>query len=321
MKKILKKSTMLLASAMLLSTTAMAYNYWSDAVEVHAGYGKATIDGQFDYVEWSTATEIPVTLDDAVVNQYGVYQGDWEGERNPADFSTWMYYMWDEEALYICERRFDDYIELGGSGETPWNGSDGNLIFIQTIDGATDGNPDAYSHHVFYIVGDGSGSGKYGGDAWIRICDGSANSQETVQYDEIQIATAPVDDGFCVEVKVPWSVFANEISGFTPSADTKIGLSMVPIDYDEDGEFAQLSWFKQADELGIPGGYDYGGWAVMNLDAAPIIEVPDEPAEGGDASADQETPAPAPATADAGIVAAAAIMAMAAGVVLTKKRS
>ena len=68
---------------------------------------------------------------------------------------------------------------------------------IQTIDGATDGNPDAYSHHVFYIAGDGQDSGNYGGDAWVRICDGSVNSQETVQYDEIKVMTAPAEDGPC----------------------------------------------------------------------------------------------------------------------------
>ena len=318
MKKILRKSTMLLASALLLSTTAMAYNYWSDDVTVHAGYGTPTIDGKYDHVEWATATEIPVTLDDPIVNQYGVYQGGWEGERLPSDFSTWMYFMWDEEALYICEQRFDDYVELGGTGATPWGGSDGNLIFIQTIDGATDGNPDAYSHHVFYIAGDGQDSGNYGGDAWVRICDGSVNSQETVQYDEIKVMTAPAEDGFCAEVKVPWSVFANEIPNFKPTADTKIGISMVPIDFDEDGEFAQLSWFKQADELGVPGGYDYGGWAVMNLDAIPVVEEPtvDEPAVDAPVT---DAPA-APVTADAGIVAAAALMAVAAGVVLNKKR-
>ena len=319
MKKLLKRTTMLLASALLLSTSVAAYNYWSDAVVVHAGYGSATIDGVYDASEWATATEIPVTLDDAVVNQYGVYQGGWEGERNPADFSTWMYFMWDEEALYICEQRFDDYVELNGSGEAPWRIGDGNLIFVQTIDGTTAGNEDAYSHHVFYVVGDGTDSGNYGGDAWVRICDGSVNSQETVKYDEIKIASKPVDDGFCVEVKVPWSVFGNEIPSFVPSADTKIGVSMVPIDFDEDGEFAQLSWFKQADELGVPGGYDYGGWAVMNLDAAPVVEEPtvDDPAVDAPAA---DAPTSAPATADAGIVAAASVMAIAAGVVLSKKR-
>lgn len=317
-KSIFRTSTALIASALLLSTTAMAANYWTDDVVVEAGKGTPTIDGVYDPSEWGAAQEVAVTMDDPVVNQYGEYQGGWADERSPSDFSTWVRFMWDEEALYIVEQRFDDYVELGGTGATPWGGSDGNLIFIQTIDGGTAGNEDAWSHHIFYIVGDGEDSGNYGGDAWVRICDGSVNSQETVQYDEIKIATAPADNGFCVEVKVPWSVFANEIPSFVPGENVQIGMSMVPIDFDEDGEFAQLSWFKQADQLGVPGGYDYGGWATLQLGAAPVIEVPEEPVEDVPVSSDTETPAPA--TADAGIVAAAAVMAVAAGVVLSKKR-
>lgn len=219
MKHLFKISTAVLASALLLSTTAMAANYWTDDVVVEAGKGTPTIDGVYDAAEWSTAQEVAVTMDDPVVNQYGEYQGGWADERNPADFSTWVRFIWDEEALYIVEQRFDDYIELGGTGATPWGGS----------------------------------------DAWIRINDGSTNTQETVQYDGIQIASAPAADGFCIEVKVPWSVFANEIPSFVPGENVQIGMSMVPIDFDQDGEFAQLSWFKQADQLGVPGGYDYGG--------------------------------------------------------------
>ena len=316
------KKTILALTALSTVVTAMsvavnAANYWTEDVVVEAGYGTATVDGVFDPAEWLTAQEIPVTLDDPTVIQYGEYQGGWADGRDPADFSTWMYFMWDEEALYICEQRFDDYIELGGTGEAPWNIGDGNLIFIQTIDGLTAGNEDAWSHHVFYIVGDGTDSGKYGGDAWVRICDGSVNSQETVKYDEIQIATAPVADGFCVEVKVPWSVFGNEIPSFVPAEGAKIGMSMVPIDFDEDGEFAQLSWVKQADQLGVSGGYDYGGWATMTLAAAPVVEeVPEEaPVEVPADTPDAETPV----TADAGIVVSAAVMAAAAGIVLRKK--
>ena len=62
-------------------------------------------------------------------------------------------------------------------------------------------------------------------------------------------------------------------------------------------------------------GKDPTGHATFTLGAAleaPVVEDPavDAPAEGG---------ATAPTTADAGIVAAAAVMAIAAGVVLSKK--
>lgn len=93
---------------------------------------------------------------------------------------------------------------------------------------------------------------------------------------------------------------------------------MVPIDFDGDGEYAQLSWVKQADQLGVLGGYDFGGWATMNLVPAPVVI---EPETSTDSPVDAPADAPsAPATSDAGIVAAAAVMAVAAGVVLSKKK-
>jgi len=107
------------SSARLHSTTAMAAKYWTDDVVVESGRGTPTIDGVYDAAELGGAQEIAVTLYDPIVNRYGEYQGGWAEECNPADFSTWMRFMWDEEALYIVDQRFDDYIKLGGTGETP----------------------------------------------------------------------------------------------------------------------------------------------------------------------------------------------------------
>ena len=321
MKKALVSLTALLASALLLTTSAVAANNRSDAVNVGAGKGTPTIDGVVSPDEWSAAPEITVTLDDAVVKQYGEYQGTWADERDPADFSTYMKFMLDDEALYILEQRFDDYCELGGTALTPWGGSDGNLIFIQTIDSGAKGNEDAWSHHVFYIIGDENGN--WGGSTAVRICDGSVCSQETVQYSEMSVASKQIADGWVCEVRVPWSVFAKEIPSFVPGENVEIAMSMVPIDFDADGEFAQLSWFKQADQLGVNGGYDYGGWATMTLLPAPVVEAApaeEAPAEEAAAEAPAAAPASAPKTADAGLAVAAAVMACAAGVVLSKKR-
>ena len=313
MKNILKVTACLL-SALLLSTSAMAADYWTDKVVVNAGYGAATIDGVYNADEWATAEEIAITLDDATVKTYGIYQGSWEGARDAKDFSAKMYFMWDEEALYICEVRTDDVVDLGGTGATPWGGSDGNLIFFQAADGGSSENPEAWSHHIFYIAGDGTSTGTYGGDPWVRLCDGSSNTQETVQFKEIKAVAAPIDGGFCVEIMVPWSVINDKIPDFIPEADVEVGMSMVPIDFDN-GDFAQLCWVNQADALGIQGGYDYGGWATMVLNAAPVVETE---AEVVDAVVD--APAAAPQTFDAGVIAAVAAIVSAAGYAISKKR-
>ncbi|MBQ3177217.1 MAG: hypothetical protein IJB15_11945 [Clostridia bacterium] len=313
MKNIIKTTACLL-SALLLATSAMAADYWTDDVVVNAGYGAATIDGVYNADEWATAEEIEISMDDATVKTYGVYQGSWEGARDAKDFNAKMYFMWDEEALYICEVRMDDVVDLGGTGATPWGGSDGNLIFFQAADGGSSENPEAWSHHIFYIAGDGTNSGKYGGDPWVRLNDGTANTQETVQYSSIKAVAAPIDGGFCVEVKVPWSVINEKIPDFIPEADVEVGMSMVPIDFDN-GDFAQLCWVNQADALGVQGGYDYGGWATMVLNAAPVVETE---AEVVDVVVD--APAAAPQTFDAGVIAAVAAIVSAAGYALSKKR-
>ena len=58
MKHLFKISTAVLASALLLSTTAMAANYWTDDVVVEAGKGTPTIDGVYDAAEWSCLVEL-----------------------------------------------------------------------------------------------------------------------------------------------------------------------------------------------------------------------------------------------------------------------
>jgi len=299
MKKLLMKSAALLISALMLSTSVMAAANWTGDVTVEAGKGTASIDGKFDAAEWASAKEIAITLDDATVKQYGVYQGAWETERNADDFSASMYFMWDEEALYFCEVRKDNAVDLNGTGATPWGGGDGNLIFLQTIDGGADGNKDAWSHHVLYIVGDGNG--KMGGDVHVRINNGAAGTQETRQFSDIVAKASAIDGGYCMEIKLPWSVFGEKIPSFKPEVGAKLGMSMVPIDFDNGGDFAQLCWVNQAEKLGVARGYDYGGWATLALAAAPVSE--------------------SPATADAASLALAALAAsMAAGFAVLKAR-
>ena len=71
MKNIMKTTACLL-SALLLATSAMAADYWTDEVVVNAGYGAATIDGVFNAEEWATAEEIEISMNDEIVNSYGV---------------------------------------------------------------------------------------------------------------------------------------------------------------------------------------------------------------------------------------------------------
>ncbi len=310
----MQKVATLVLSALLLSVSASAANNWTDDVVVEAGKGTPVVDGVVNEGEWFGAQELTITLDDPVVNEFGEYQGNWANEKPAGDFSASMYFMWDEEALYILDKRVDDHTSLAGDGTQPWAGSDGNLVFLQTIDSFESGNDEAWSHHIFYIVGDGADANNYGGTAWVRVANGSTNTQETVKRDQIKTASAAIDGGWVMEVKVPWTVFEEEIPDFFPEDDAVIGMSLVPIDNDADGDYSQISWFKVADALGVQGGYDYGGWATLKLLPAPVVETE---AEVVDTEAGAAT---APQTFDAGVIAAVAAIVSAAGYAVSKKR-
>ena len=265
--------------------------HWSDKVVEEAVYGTPTVDGVISPGEWDEAKVITITLDDPIVNEYGVYQGNWEGDRNAADFSAEIRMMWDDSALYIYELRKDDETVFIGSSDAPWQLGDGNLVFLQVADADSDINPEGYGHHIFYIVGDNNDA--LGGAASVRIVNEDEGSRETVQYDEIVAKAALADGGWLIEVKVPWTVFQYEVPQFKPEGNCILGLSFVPIDHDEAGDdFSQLCWFQQADDLEAPGGYDFGGWAELKL--LPYVEVETAPAETeAPAAPAEETPAPA----------------------------
>ncbi|MBQ7720276.1 MAG: hypothetical protein IJT56_06795 [Clostridia bacterium] len=312
----LKLTICALALVALMTVPAFAASvtsgiHWSDAVVEEAAYGTPVIDGVISDGEWDLAKVLTITLDDPIVNEYGVYQGNWEGDRDPADFSTEIRMMWDESALYIYEYRKDDEVVLIGSSDSPWSEGDGNLVFLQVADADSSINPEGYGHHIFYIVGDNNDA--LGGASSVRITNEEEGSRETVQYDEMVAKAALADGGWLIEVKVPWSVFQHEVPQFAPEANCILGLSFVPIDHDDGGDdFSQLCWFQQADALEAPGGYDFGGWAELKLMPKIEIEVAPEP-EPAPAPAETAAPAPAaeaaPAPAETAAPAAAPVAA------------
>ena len=119
MKKIISGAVAVIAIATALSVGISA-DGWSDEVTCTASYGTPVIDGKVD--EWAKVDPLTITLDDPIVKQYGAYQGNWESaaKRDSKDFSTEIRYMWDENNLYIYEKRIDDDTELTGKSDEPW---------------------------------------------------------------------------------------------------------------------------------------------------------------------------------------------------------
>lgn len=301
----MKKLSSVLIALMLSFTLILpvfAYEYWSEDVTVHASYGTPTIDGTVTGSEWDSATTISTTLNGDPIAEQGwmIYQGAWESNREDSDFSATYKLMWDEEFLYVLEARKDNVVNLAGNGTEPWL-TDGSLIFLQAGDdgeGSASVNPDGYSHHIFYSVG--NGENQIGGDLMQRICDTAAASRETTEAEGSKIASSLTDTGFIVEVAFPWSLLTQELTDAYsgPKAGDKLGFSMVIHDSDAtDGTTAfekQFCWAYFTDKI-PSAGYDFGGWGVMVLDAAPETPNPDpDPTPPTD-----KTPTePAPPTAD-----------------------
>jgi hypothetical protein len=321
MKKILVVSLVFILVS-LMSLQVLAAEHWNSNVTVYGAEGAVNIDGKIDAGEWDDATAIPTTLVDDPLEKSGyvIYQGGWEADRVATDFSAEYKVKWDKDYLYFLEVRKDDVVNLNGNGVEPYF-TDGVLVFLQIADDDNPINPDGYSHHIFYSVGN---EGAVGGSVMVRICDEAANGRETVEAKGAKISTALTGDGYIAEIAFPWSVFQEKVTDYKgPAAGDNIGFSLVVHDNDDKdstGFVKQFCWAYMPDNIPA-GGYDFGGWGVLQLNAAPVVvtEAPVTEAPATDAAPVDTTPAAQ--TADiTGIVVLAAVAAFIGVAVVSKKR-
>lgn len=305
----------------IMSIPVFAIEHWSSNVTVYGAEGTVNIDGKADADEWDDAPEIKTTLEDDPLEKSGyvIYQGGWEADRTAADMSATFKVKWDYDYFYFLEIRKDDVVNLNGNAQEPYL-TDGVLVFLQVADDDDARNPDGYSHHIFYTVGK---DGAAGGDVMVRICDEAGGGRETVAAAGAKIATTVTNDGYIAEIAFPWSVFQDKVPAYKgPAAGDQIGFSLVVHDNDDKdstGFTKQYCW-AYIPEIIPAGGYDFGGWGILELLAAPEIvteasEVDDTPAEDAPVVV-----APAAQTADmAGIVILAVVTALA-GIAFTSKK-
>ena len=299
----------ILTAAIMVSMLSLAIisvsavNYWNNDIKFTAAYGTVNVGGSINLNEWNDTQAIEVRLNNDPLEKYINYQGGWGDGRVDSDYQGTYKIKWDENYIYFLEIRVDDHVNLFGDSSQPWM-TDGALIFTQAPDVPATVNPEGVSHHVFYTVGN---DGKIGGDVMVRICNMEFGSREIVPIDGAKITSELTSTGYMVEIAVPWSMYTSDIPNFKgPKAGDIMGLSYVVHDSDTD-EVAHVKQFCYAvdnDMLpDVPGGYDFGGWGIVELlapvavaEPEPVAVVQEEGIGGGDVNL-HPVPAPAPVVA------------------------
>ncbi|GHU35730.1 hypothetical protein FACS1894105_04920 [Clostridia bacterium] len=325
MKKVL---TAMLAALTLIasSATVSADHYWSDAMNFTAAEGAIDVDGKITPGEWDDAQLISIKLNNDPLDASGNinYQSGWaDVDRDDADYSGTYRIKWDANYIYFLEDRSDDFVNQLANADEPWT-TDGTLIFTQVDSADGSLNPEGISAHIFYSVGD---DGVAGSNLKARVADMSTGFQEKIDIPGGKIASGLKSGGFVVEVAVPWSFYSSIVPGYKgPVAGDKLGLSYVIHDSDTEElvHVKQLCYAIDNENMGeVPGGYDYGGWATLELLAAPVApatEAPTDAPEATDVTPVTPVTPTAPKTADSiGIILAA--MVLAAGFVVVTKRT
>ena len=254
----------------------------SVSAETRATAREATIKPEIDGVidqVWGDADRM-----------YGSYWGDTtEGLENLSIVNSYASLMWDADGLYLLGVMYDTTVP------------EEDIDARNSIDFWVS---ETYTADTVFDSADGD---------W-HYCKASTGEEvyycgnETV-YEEATTAVAVYDDHYVVEIFCPW-----QTEGFAPAIGTKIGFTVsFNDDIDLDGGRDSYAYWETTEDSGS---YWAETRALPKIEFVAGPEVAVEAPEADEPAADDTA---APVTSDAGIVAAAAVMAVAAGVVLSKK--
>ncbi len=168
------------------------------------------IDGILD--EWSQ------TRYDVSSVTFG--KSDWDGS---SDLSGKVMLAWDETNLYLAARVYDDLHVQNASGEDLFMGDGIEYLWDRNVSG------DYYSQSLSsddYQIGISSGS-----PADMSSSDSKALPSEAYLWypkasegllSKVKIGVVYVDDGYKIEIAIPWSVL-----GVTPKAGQHYGFAFL----------------------------------------------------------------------------------------------
>ena len=190
-----------------------------DGVSIVARYldPRPVIDGTFG--DWD--------LEKYSVDRVVAGAANWTGD---SDLSAKVMFGWDEDNLYLAARVKDDRYVQGASGEELFKGDSLEILLDTDVPGdfyldALDGDD--------YQLGISPGSPDPGQDmeAYLWFPRSQSGSRSKVKIDAV-----PVDDGYRVEVAIPWSTF-----DLTPDSGQHFGFAFSVSDNDQAGRNLQQS--------------------------------------------------------------------------------
>ena len=282
----MKKLFSVILAGVILSSLAASVSASYDAAKV-ADVPKVpsadliTIDGEMNDAVWADAVKVEL-------NQFNV------GEDNGTHGTAYM--LWGDNTWYLFYDVSDAEIVPPAEDlqqNSPWNTDSVEMFFDfgnEHADLVQQFRVDCSGWLSYYT--EGGADSIYGPEA------GQFFGDYAVKMDK---------DGYNVEVAV-------NLEKWGLKEGDAIGLQLQINDMTAANETGTTAVYNMAQSLGA-GSWDADLYDYVVLGAP--LEVPEEPVE--DAPVEDAPAESAPITADAGIVAAAAVMAVAAGVVLSKK--
>ena len=294
MKKILASAMAVsMIAALAVSASAIADE---ERTDVTVYYNTPTIDGTINNGEWDQANALDVTADNAML---------WGGDE--INNLVYFYYSWDEQGLYLAADVSDTDVCMPADISEVYNLD----AFQIAIDPAGLIGDDAGGGAMFYSIGPmkdgnlGAVYHPYGGAA------------EEFEYTGAYKLT---DDGWQFEMIIPWSsieILGGDGYEWKHADGEVINALLCVLDREEEGAIANCYQITKTGAVTfLP--EDYPLELHLSTYVAPSLEV-EEPAVEEPAVDAPAADTTAPTTADAGFVAAAAVMAVAAGIVLSKK--
>lgn len=250
-------------------------DYWLTDVQIKAVYTEAgpSIDGSADEAEWQNAYTLTYDPNDetlqALLTQHGGLCTD-DTKAWPEGNKATLRFLWDDEALYILDSRVDDYVyyeapaTAGGSSQAlPWAKAEGAIFAIQPLESLCPTEADGDIWQFYTTLADDEAAPN--GAIQLRMTYPSLSAKNYVDLPEnVRCAASLTEDGWQMEIAIPWSCFEERFPVFKAEAGYQMSLRISIGNYLENGKMYFYSYTDAYKSFGLTNA-DFGGYPVLAL--------------------------------------------------------